>query len=38
MGPVIAVIDSGIDDAYFRGHCGMFTGAFSCISDQEGYL
>ena len=36
MGPVVAVIDSGIDDAYFRGHCGMFTGAFSCISDQEG--
>ncbi len=35
MRPVIAVIDSGIDDAYFRGHSGMFTGSFSCISEQE---
>ena len=36
MEPVVAVIDSGIDDEYFRSHPDMFIGTFSCVSNQNG--
>lgn len=36
MEPIIAVIDSGIDDVYFRSHPDMFIGTFSCVPNQNG--
>lgn len=36
MEPIVAVIDSGIDVAYYRSHPDMFTDTFSCVSVSNG--
>ena len=36
MGPIVAVVDSGIDEQYYSKHPNMFIDAVSCIINQNG--